>query len=61
MIIGADPVAIDYLGWQIIEEQRKVLGLPTLTEQGRPPKYIETAAKIGLGTYESSKMQIVYI
>lgn len=61
LIIGADPAAIDYQGWQIIEAQRKVLGLPSLTEQGRPPQYIETAAKIGLGTYESSKMQIVYV
>jgi uncharacterized protein (DUF362 family) len=61
LMIGSDPVAMDYIGWQIIEEQRKVLGLPTLTEQGRPPKYIETAAKIGLGSYESSKMQVIYI
>ncbi|MFB3895866.1 MAG: DUF362 domain-containing protein [bacterium] len=61
LMISSDPVAIDYMGWQIIEEQRKVMGLPTLTEQGRAPKYIYTAAKLGLGTYDSGKMQVIYI
>lgn len=61
LMIGSDPVAIDYTGWQIIEEQRKVMELPTLTEQGRPPKYIYTAVKVGLGTCDSSKLQVVNI
>ncbi|MDI6783064.1 MAG: DUF362 domain-containing protein [bacterium] len=61
ILFSTDPVAIDYQGWQIIEAQRKEFGLPTLTEQGRPPKYIETAAKLGLGTNDPSKMQVIQV
>jgi len=44
LLIGADPVALDYTGWQIIEAERKKRGLHSLKESGREPKYISTAA-----------------
>ncbi|MCX7919245.1 MAG: DUF362 domain-containing protein [bacterium] len=61
VLISTDPVAIDYQGWQIIETQRKELGLPTLTEQGRPPKYIATAQKLGLGTNDPEKIEVISV
>ena len=59
ILIGTDPVALDYTGWQIIESRRKEIGLPTLTAAGRPPKWIATAASMGLGTNDPARMEII--
>jgi uncharacterized protein (DUF362 family) len=61
LLFSTDPVAIDYQGWQIIETQRKEFGLPTLTEQGRPPKYIATAGKQGMGTDNPNQIEVVTV
>lgn len=53
IIIGQDPVAVDYYGWKILESERKKRG------QDLPqPKHIMTAAKLGLGTNDPGKMQV---
>jgi uncharacterized protein (DUF362 family) len=44
LLAGSDPVALDYTGWQIIEEQRRIKGLKSLTAEKREPAYIATAA-----------------
>ncbi|MCU0286661.1 MAG: DUF362 domain-containing protein [Acidobacteria bacterium] len=49
MLVSRDPVALDYLGWQIIEKKRKELGLKSLAMENREPSYIMSAAKLGLG------------
>lgn len=59
LIIGADPVAVDYQGWQIIEDRRKEIGLKSLADAGRPTKYIATAASQNLGTNDPAKMEII--
>lgn len=59
VLIGADPVAMDHQGWQIIEEQRKVFGLKPFAESGRSTKFIETATSLGLGTNDPAKIEIV--
>lgn len=59
ILISADPVAMDYQGWQIIEAQRKVFGLKPFAESGRPTKFIETAASLGLGTNDPAKIEII--
>ncbi len=56
--IGADPVAIDYLGWQVVDAQRKKMGLPTLVDAGRPPKWIATSSSMGLGTDDPAQIEI---
>jgi uncharacterized protein (DUF362 family) len=53
-----DPVAMDVLGWAIIEEQRKNNGLPTLKEAGREPTYIKTAGELGLGVYDKNRISL---
>lgn len=58
LIFGRDPVAVDSIGWQIIENLRAKKGLPTLKEEGREPAYIRTAEKLGLGTADWEKIQI---
>ena len=49
LLVSRDPVALDYLGWQIIEEERKTMGLKSLELLDRTPTYIYSAAKLGLG------------
>lgn len=60
LMIATDPVAMDYQGWQIIEARRKEVGLPTLADSGRPTKFLATAASMGLGTDDPSKIEIVH-
>ena len=49
LIFSSDPVAADYIGWQLIESLRKEAALPSLSEEERPPLYLHTAARMGLG------------
>jgi len=44
LIVSQDPVALDTIGWQVIERKRREKGLKTLEEDNRLPRYIATAA-----------------
>jgi len=44
LLVASDPVALDTIGWQIIEAKRKEKGLKSLRELKRAPDYIATAA-----------------
>ena len=61
MLIGTDPVAVDRVGAQIIERKRKEVNMPSLKEAGREPKYIKTAASLGLGVDDPSLIDIIAI
>jgi uncharacterized protein (DUF362 family) len=56
IILGDDAVAVDFIGYQIIEEMRNKNGLPTLEKAGRKPEHIFTAAdsehKLGKASLE---------
>ncbi len=58
IMVGKDPVALDYLGFLIVEEERKKRGLDTLI---RRSKYIQKAAEMGIGTNNPSQMDIKQI
>ncbi len=47
LLASFDPVAIDYMGSQLIEERRKEAGLSSVLSKAR---HIRTAARSGLGT-----------
>ncbi|MHC4357849.1 MAG: DUF362 domain-containing protein, partial [Planctomycetota bacterium] len=47
ILMSRDPVAMDRVGANIIEEERKAAGLPSLEQAKREPKYIRTAARLG--------------
>lgn len=53
IILGNDPVAVDYQGWKILEAEAQKHGRSI-----RYPKHIETAAKIGLGTNDPNGMKV---
>ena len=59
LIFSRDPVAVDTVGWQIIDHTRKKKGLPSLEEEERSPKYLFTAEKMGLGTSNLNKIDII--
>jgi uncharacterized protein (DUF362 family) len=56
LLVSADPVAVDRVGWQIIERQRKEKGLRSLAEERRKPEYIYTAERLKLGEATLSKI-----
>jgi uncharacterized protein (DUF362 family) len=44
LLMGTDPVALDRVGWEIIEGLREEAGLKPLEAVGREPRYIAVAA-----------------
>ncbi len=44
LMVAQDMVAMDTIGWNIIEKKRAEHGLPALKQAGREPRYISTAA-----------------
>ena len=61
IIAGSDPVAIDFVGYRIIDEIRKKHNLPSLEKAGRKPNYIFTAAdpdhKLGNAGLENIELE----
>ena len=61
LFLGTDFVATDAVGADILEQQRKEKGMKPLAEDGRPPKYIATAAARGLGEADLAKIERVEV
>ena len=63
LILSNDPVAMDYTGWQIIEEKRREYGIQSLKKAGREPLYIATAADTNhrLGTNDPAKIKKIQL
>jgi uncharacterized protein (DUF362 family) len=59
LIVARDPVALDQIGWQIIEAKRAEKGLPSLRALKREPTYIATAADAHhrLGTNDHGRIE----
>ncbi len=56
-LASTDPVAIDTIGWRLIEARRQEVGLPTLAAEHREPRYIAAAAKLGLGVADPARIE----
>jgi uncharacterized protein (DUF362 family) len=61
LIVSRDPVAADSFGAGVIEDRRREQGLPTLTEAGRPPRWLETAISMGLGNGRTGTFEILEV
>jgi uncharacterized protein (DUF362 family) len=59
ILLGDDPVAIDAVGYKIIEELRMNSGLGTLKGSRREPIYIKRSADYGLGAADINKIEMV--
>ena len=58
VLLSDDPVAIDRVGLEILEHERKVNGLPPLEKVGRPVKYLDSGQEIGLGVADIQRIEI---
>jgi hypothetical protein len=51
-------VAMDTIGWDVVEKARKENGLKSLTASRREPTYIAKAADLGLGVHDRNKIRM---
>lgn len=56
--VTTDPVAMDVIGWGIVEQWRKDKGLASLKAAGREPLYIKSAAELGLGVFDRNQISL---
>jgi len=61
LLVSRDPVALDYVGWQLIEARRKELNLPPLKTVKREPLYIHTASQLKLGNLDERYIEKIVI
>jgi uncharacterized protein (DUF362 family) len=63
VLVGTDMVALDQIGWNMIEEKRKENGIKSLKEVGREPTYISTAAgkNYGLGFNNQEQINLIKV
>jgi uncharacterized Fe-S center protein len=63
LLASRDPVALDFAGWQIIEQKRAEKGLPSLRAAKREPAYIARAAdpEHRLGTNDPQRIERVEV
>jgi len=54
--VCTDPVAMDMLGWEMVDKIRKEKGMKSLKDVGREPQYIVAAGDLGLGISDRSKI-----
>ena len=57
--VATDPVAMDTIGWQVIDAARKQHGLKPLAQVKREPTYIATAASLGLGVHNLNAIRML--
>lgn len=61
LLVARDPVAVDAYGVSLIEAERRRAGVASLAEVSRPPKHVHTAARLGLGEDDVSRIEVVTI
>ena len=59
VMVSTDPVALDTAAWRTIEEKRQQMGLKTLAAEQREPKWLASAAKLGLGENRWERIEVV--
>jgi uncharacterized protein (DUF362 family) len=59
VLVSTDPVAVDAVARQIIDERRRELSLKSLAEDGRDPAWIAAAAGLGLGEARLDRIALV--
>jgi uncharacterized protein (DUF362 family) len=60
-LASTDPVAVDAVARDVLEARRREVGLPPLATEGREPRYIEGAAKLGLGVADLPRIEKVEV
>jgi len=67
MYFSTDPVALDHIGWEVIDAKRESAGMKKLVESlpdknstfvHRQPEHVEIAGALGLGVWERNKIDL---
>lgn len=58
LLFGTDPVAIDTVGYGIVEDLRRNAGIEPLKGSKREPIYIQRSARYGLGNGDPEKIEL---
>ncbi len=61
LLLATDPVALDRVAWELLEQLRKQKKLRTLEADKRPPVHIATAARQGLGIGDRARIDLVTV
>jgi hypothetical protein len=61
LLFAVDPVAMDVVGLELLEDLRKKRDLPSLDRVALAPTHIQTSAKMGLGVGERAAIDVVSI
>jgi uncharacterized protein (DUF362 family) len=56
--VGTDPVAMDVIGWQAVDQERQAHGMKPLAAVRREPRYIRTAGELGLGVADLNAIRV---
>ncbi len=56
--VATDPVAMDTIGWKVVEDERKARNLKPLKDVYREPRYIRTASELGLGVHDLNAINL---
>lgn len=56
---STDAVALDRVGWQVIDAARAANKVPLLADVKRSPGYILTAAELGLGVADVNRIRLI--
>ncbi len=67
MYFATDPVALDHVGWKVLDEKRVSVGMKSIAEDrpdkfstflSRQPEHVEIAGAMGLGEWDEKKMDV---
>jgi uncharacterized protein (DUF362 family) len=58
-LASTDPVALDAIGWRILDARRREVGLMPVADEDREPRYIAGAAGLGLGVDDPARIEVV--
>jgi uncharacterized protein (DUF362 family) len=67
LYFATDPVALDRLGWKVIDEKRQEVGMLSIAKSkpdkhshflNRQPEHVEIAGALGLGEWDEKKVEI---
>jgi len=57
-LVATDPVALEAVGAKVIDDRRKEVGLGTLADEKRAPRWLPEAAKLGIGEASLERIRV---
>ena len=58
ILASTDPVALDTVGMKVINDRRKEVGIGSLADEKRAPKWLPEAARLGLGEADLGRIRV---